>query len=38
MLSNSQGAAVEPPAELSSEAGSGIDRRVTGVNPFPPFR
>lgn len=38
MLSNSQGAAVEPPAEFSSEQGSGLDRRVTGVSPFPPKR
>jgi hypothetical protein len=33
--SNSQGAALAPPAELATEQGYGLDRRLTGVSPFP---
>jgi hypothetical protein len=35
MLSNSQGAAVAPAAELDTEQGYGLDRRLLGVSPFP---
>jgi hypothetical protein len=37
-FSNSQGACLENPAELSSEQGYGFDRRITGVSAFPVFR
>jgi hypothetical protein len=33
--SNSQGAALEPPAELSAEQGYGLDRRLTSACVFP---
>jgi len=35
MLSNSQGACLDNPAEPSSEQGYGLDRRITGIPPFP---
>jgi hypothetical protein len=35
--SNSQGASVQPAAELASEQGSGLDRRITGTDPFPRY-
>jgi hypothetical protein len=38
MLSNSQGASLLPAAELASEQGYGLDRRITAVDPFPPLR
>jgi hypothetical protein len=37
MLSNSQGASVQPAAETVSEQGYGLDRRLTGVSPFPAY-
>jgi hypothetical protein len=37
-FSNSQGASVTPAAELDGEQGYGLDRRLTGVSPFPVFR
>jgi hypothetical protein len=33
--SNSQGASMLPAAELPAEQGGGLDRRLTGVSPFP---
>lgn len=35
--SNSQGACLESAAELQGEQGSGLDRRLTAVNPFPRY-
>jgi hypothetical protein len=37
-FSNSQGAAVSPPAEPGTEQGYGLDARITGVCPFPAAR
>lgn len=38
MFSNSQGAAIAPAAELDTEAGFGLDRRITSAGAFPVSR
>jgi len=35
MISNSQGACMDVPAEPGSEQGYGLDRRITGITVFP---